>query len=769
MKSITEKLNILLSSRLEKDAIVQPVFFRINDPLQKELFAELLNTPGIIVSDFLITQIEELIKIKTPYLKFTDQELRKKALSYIEPLSIEEYGVWVYYPWSNKVVHTLDEEEFIKVRTSRNQYKITPTEQKLLRQKKIGVIGLSVGQSVSLTLCMERICGEIRLADFDKLELTNLNRIRTGISNIGLPKVYSVAREIAEIDPFIIVKCYEKGISETNLDSFLLDSGKLDLLIEESDGFDIKIQSRIKAKEHQIPVLMEASDRCMVDVERFDLETLRPILHGLVNHLDLETLKKLKTTEQKIPYMLDILGIETSSPRLKASMLEIDQTINTWPQLASSVTMGGGIAADVARRILLGTFNDSGRYYVDIEEIIKDKSVQKNEAIENAPPIPSINVLDLAKKISVKNFPNQITPTKQEIETIVLAAGTAPSGGNSQPWHWIYKNQTLLLFLAFDSNHTILGFNNLASLVGLGAAIENALLKTKEIGYSPTLSLYPNKEIPELVAAINFSNQIVFDDFELWLAGGIDDRLSNRKITNRHVIKSNELNELKYSIKSIFGADLTFFNTNKEINEIAELLGELEKIRILEKLGHKDFVNEIRWTDKETQLSRDGVDIKTIDLSNSEIVGLTIAKSKDVIKLVNDWEGGGAFKKLTVKSIKSSGAIGLISMPSKSNFDYINGGRALQRAWISANLNNIAFQPLSASLFLYERLLNNGGEISEKGVQKLLEIRPKFEKILNIKENKKEIFLFRLLKATDPEIRSLRKPLNEIYTDLDDK
>ena len=46
---------------------------------------------------------------------------------------------------------------------------------------------------------MERICGEIRLADFDILELTNLNRIRTGVHNLGLSKTYSVAREISEI------------------------------------------------------------------------------------------------------------------------------------------------------------------------------------------------------------------------------------------------------------------------------------------------------------------------------------------------------------------------------------------------------------------------------------------------------------------------------------------------------------------------------------------------------------------------------------------
>src|SRR5690606_25672346 len=113
-----------------------------------------------------------------------------------------EYGVWVYYPWSHRLVHLLDEKEFVEVRTNRNQYKITPEEQALLATKKIGVIGLSVGQSIALSLAMERLFGELRLADFDVLELSNMNRIRAGAQDLGLSKVVVAAREIAEIDPY---------------------------------------------------------------------------------------------------------------------------------------------------------------------------------------------------------------------------------------------------------------------------------------------------------------------------------------------------------------------------------------------------------------------------------------------------------------------------------------------------------------------------------------------------------------------------------------
>ena len=162
-------------------------------------------------------------------------------------VAVAHYGVWVYYPWSRRLVHVLPEAEFIELRANRNYYKITPEEHQTLATKKVGVIGLSVGQSAALTMAMERSFGEVRLADFDTLDLSNLNRLRSGVHHLALPKVVIAAREIAELDPFLTVKCYFEGINKTDLDSFLLEGGQLDVLIEECDGIDIKFLVRYRA------------------------------------------------------------------------------------------------------------------------------------------------------------------------------------------------------------------------------------------------------------------------------------------------------------------------------------------------------------------------------------------------------------------------------------------------------------------------------------------------------------------------------------------
>lgn len=361
----------VFKSTKNETGIFRPLFFRLIDETAILSLKMLLKShPHTFIINEIESQVKELVEARNPS-GLEPGEVDQKVIEILSQGSHDSYGVWVYYPWAMKLVHILDESEFIELRTNRNQNKITRQEQETLAKKKIGIVGLSVGQSIALTLAMERGCGELRLADFDIIELSNLNRIRTPLYNLGVPKVIATAREICEIDPFIQVKIFEKGITPSNMMAFMLADGKLDILVDECDSLDIKIQAREFARQHKIPVIMDTSDRGMMDVERFDLEPDRPIFHGRVAGINSENLKGLSDAD-KIPVVLQILGFEKLSPRAKSSLSEVKKTIKTWPQLATSVILGGAIGADVSRRILLNDFHDSGRYYVDIEGIIKD-------------------------------------------------------------------------------------------------------------------------------------------------------------------------------------------------------------------------------------------------------------------------------------------------------------------------------------------------------------------------------------------------------------
>ncbi|RYE15176.1 MAG: hypothetical protein EOP34_04205 [Rickettsiales bacterium] len=362
-------LNEILFDSKQLKQIYLPIILRIENFADRNVYISLLEKNMVsFVNDEIYEQLKELIKIENPSKSFNEDDLEKLIFKHIKDTKLEEYGVWVYYPWIKHLVHTLDEEEFIKVRTNRNQHKITSEEQEVLNKKKIGIIGLSVGHSVALTLAVERVCGELRLADFDTIELSNLNRIRTGVKHIGIKKAIVVAREVSEIDPFIKIKIYEEGINNYNLHNFLCEEGHIDILVEVCDNISIKIESRYAAKKSKICVLMDTNDRGMLDIERFDLNSSLEILHGLLGKDEIKTHNI--SNEEKWSYISKILDIENISEQLKFSIQEIGKSIRAWPQLASSTTLGGAVTTDIARKILLKKHFISGRFYIDLDELV---------------------------------------------------------------------------------------------------------------------------------------------------------------------------------------------------------------------------------------------------------------------------------------------------------------------------------------------------------------------------------------------------------------
>ncbi|WP_026905028.1 Rv1355c family protein [Pedobacter glucosidilyticus] len=750
--------------------IYQPLILKIHQPKDLQIFNDLISQQQVVFFyDEIWSQLQELIKSKNPSIRLTEDVYKKLIDEELGEFSLEQYGVWVYYPWSKKMVHLLDRDAFVEVRTNRNQYKITREERDLLSTKKIGIVGLSVGQSIALTLAMERGCGELRLADFDTLELSNLNRIRSGVSNLGLSKVIVAAREILEIDPFLNVTCFKEGLTEDNLDDFFLKDGKLDLLVDECDGLDMKIIARHKAKALQIPVLMDTSDRGMLDVERFDLEPNRELLHGTLKGINPHTIKEL-SNEDKIPLILQMLGAENISLRGKASMVEVQQTINTWPQLASSVTLGGAVAADVSRRILLNQFHASGRYYIDLEELIANPKIDKQENASERKnphnPLFKQDLINLAQQVSFTKTNNAVTIDEHTLKELIHAAAAAPSTGNDQPWKWLYQEGLLYLFHEENRSYSFGDFQKTASFISLGAAFENLYLKALTFNLNTKINFLPIASQEQLVAVIYFEkSEINTNTLAQDLSTYIHQRCTNRN----HALQKNRLEEkqlayLQEITNSIYPINFQYFTEEKDLKLFGKMIGICDRIRLLNPEGHYDFVHrEMRWTTADAEQSKDGIDVKTLGLSNSQLAALSMIKDAAVVKTIKELKGGKAFDTLALKTIESASAICLISVPKYSLESFFKGGQAMERFWLAATKIGLAVHPLISPLYLFTRINHgNGKGLDVSSINELTALRKEFEALTGLDKNNAEVFLAKISFAEQIELKSHRLPLEKI-------
>jgi len=745
----------------------EAVLYDLNDHFDLEKFKALLssNKKHLKIANTLENQLVELYVTRHPSRQISKSDRVEWLDEWKKKNDIYSYGTWVYYPWSDIITHILPSNEFIELRTSRNKYKIGEEEQASLAEKKVGVIGLSVGQSVALTMAIERVFGTLRIADFDHLDLSNLNRIRSGLSNISIPKTILVAREIAEIDPYLKIELYNDGITKENIAEFIGEgASKLDLLVEECDSLDIKILARAEARRKQVPVLMDTSDRGMLDIERFDLEPDRPLMHGMVSD-DAAANTDKWSAKQRLAMVMDMVGIEKISPRLKASLLEVEQSLKTWPQLASSVALGGAITTIAARRILLQEPIASGRHYIDIDEILNPHSAQLvNLPSDNKPPALSFETCEaMIEDYKKLKHQDSLLLNQDTIQDIVEQACWATSGGNVQPWKWIYKKGILSLFHDLHYSYSFLDFKNRGSLIGLGAALENVAQRATYHGLRAEIDVLVNDFDDRLIAQVQFylGEEQGQDEFSS-LGSNLNSRLTNR-------LKARELKPISVELKSKISHHLedSEFSVKwlegEKLKKMAEIVGAVERQRILDPWGHNDFIAEARWTKEEAESTRNGVDLRTLDLDESDLVGFKLIKDSAAIAHLRNWDKGKALIKMRTDSLENSSALALVYTDSHSAESVLKGGRIVERLWVYLNKMGLAYQPVSPATFMFARLRMDDASSSPFLIKELGKLRGEYLDLLELPESVNDLFLARLFYADEPAVKSLRKPLDSVF------
>lgn len=744
----------------------KPVF------IPKELYADKQKFISFIddytekaVLDLFALQKKELIKIRHPRKRLTAVETDHIYQEWLAGKDPETEGSWVYYPWSGRLLHILDENEFVELRTSRNQYKITPQEQEALSQRKIGIIGLSVGHAVAVSIATERTCGKLKLADFDTIELSNLNRIKTGLHNIGVNKCIVTAREIAEIDPYLDIQCFTEGVNKENMDSFLLEGGKLDILIDECDDIGIKIACRIEASKHQIPVIMETSDRGMLDVERYDLEPERPIFHGLLKDVPAEKLGHI-SEQDRLPMVLKIVNAINGSKRGKVSLVEIGQTISTWPQLASAVTLGAGVVTDVCRRLLLDQYHESGRYYIDLEELVGNK-IPREKSPAPTNPYQPFNVEEAVRIADSLPYTNASGgPDENTIREIVKAACQAPSTGNDQPWKWLYRNGRLHLFHDQYRSYSFGDFDHIASNISFGASYENLTLKSNEAGLGIKGNVFPLGKDSILIAAIDFYKEPASDLHAVYSPQSVKviyDRSTNRNPSVPVEITETQLETLKNAAESVEGASFQYFSEKAKVMAIGQIIGECDRVRLLNVNGHRDFVQrEMKWSPQEAERSRDGIDIRTLGMNTAQMAALAIIRDEEITKSLKNINGGNALIDAALSTINTASGLGMITLPRYTYENFFLGGMAMQRLWLKAEELEFAIHPLISPFYLFPRITKGHGEgLDDEEAARLGDLRKKFLSIVPIGQDAAEVFLFKIAKAEKPKIPSYRLSLDE--------
>lgn len=361
--------------------------FSNNRPAEIVQLDRLLKKEGGQKIDHFDLYLKDLFEIRHPHLyknsskeevdTFKNQFLKEKP---------ENAGIWVYYPWLKTAYLCPPEDAFFEIITARNKTLVSDFEQKEFYNFNVGIVGMSVGQSAALMLVRSGGSRNLKIADSDTVDPSNLNRIHVGVPAVGRAKVDVVAERICETNPYTNLKKYNEDLTLDNLEEFFNDDFKLNVVVDACDNILIKIAIRKLAKKLRIPVLMvtDIGDGALVDIERFDLDDKLPIFHGRI-----EEEVEIKTREDFMKAGMKIIDPDNLSLNTISAMASVGKEIPTHPQLGTSAYFSGVVMSYIIRRLSAGEVFPTKRSFVDLEAYFNPKiqteeyKILRNEAVTN--------------------------------------------------------------------------------------------------------------------------------------------------------------------------------------------------------------------------------------------------------------------------------------------------------------------------------------------------------------------------------------------------
>lgn len=655
-----------------------------------------------------------------------------------DPAILAEPARWIYYPWRRTAVELLGPTGFNRVRLDRNRNKITSAEQAILRALHIGVVGQSVGAVIAQSLVTEGLCGRLVLADFDIVELSNLNRVPASVFDIGLNKTIATARRLAELDPYVRIEIVPMGLLIDRTEEFVRG---LDCIVEECDSLDVKLAVRESARRARIPVVMATSDLGQLDVERFDLEPDYLPFHGLLGSLTATELGGL-TAREKVPHILNIMEPERLSARTAASMAEVDHTLTTWPQLHEDVSLSASTVTAVVRRLGLGEPVRSGRVRINVGDGLDDL----------ARPSPG-----LVGSVGLGVVPDEpVAVPTDAIAATIWAAGRAPSGGNAQPWTFDRTPTGIAFCLSPDRSVTIdLAFRG--SYLAIGAALYNARVAAAAHHIAGTYAVIPDPTAPHRIATLTFGDATDREFAEEWPF--VIDRCTNRHPGTPTELDPSVRSELTDLVTGE-GASLNLLTGRTEIRRCAELLAAADRLRYLTPTLHREMMSELRWPGHDDLDT--GIDVRTLELDAADLALLTVARRSEVMALLARWDGGVTLGKPMYDGVVSSSAVAIVSTRGGSPADYVRAGMAVERMWVRAQAHGLAVQPVSP-IFLYARgRADIATLVGTPYRDELAQLAQQFRSLSAVHVDEELALVLRLSHAPRATVRSRRLPLDRL-------
>jgi nitroreductase len=345
----------------------------------------------------------------------------------------------------------------------------------------------------------------------------------------------------------------------------------------------------------------------------------------------------------------------------------------------------------------------------------------------------------------------------QHLEQILEYSVKAPSGDNCQPWRFLRDADTLWLLIDPDRDTSLYNVRDTASHIACGALIENMSIAAQSLGYGLRVELFPKGGPENAVAHLGIEKGVAKKDD---LLPYIAKRCTNRWPFRRAPLPPGAAGKLKESTKAIGGGELFLVESEEEKKSAAMAASVNDRLLFENRRMHDFLFSKIRWSREEVEQTRDGLDARALGLNAVQVRLFRMLAPWQAVRALNLFGFSRLVPMQSYALCKGSSALGLVQMDGMGPASFVNGGRLLQRVWLTATSLGLSFQPMTGITFLVNRLRLAGGEgLCDKHREIVYKAEERLKKVFPLKDSKAMVMLFRLGYGPPP-VMSLRRPVH---------
>ncbi|WP_441000129.1 Acg family FMN-binding oxidoreductase [Fodinibius sp. SL11] len=265
-----------------------------------------------------------------------------------------------------------------------------------------------------------------------------------------------------------------------------------------------------------------------------------------------------------------------------------------------------------------------------------------------------------------------------DLEKLIEYGIKAPSGHNTQPWHFIIEENAIEIHPDFSRALPVVDSDNHALYISLGCAVENIAIAATKYGLRSSITIKAGKD-DESFIVVSFTADDSIQEDEL--LNYIEERQSTRNNYSDQQVPEDDLHELRNSFE-FEGIELLILTSESEINDLEPLIIEGSNKQFQNKEFVEELVDWFRFSKAEAEKKGDGLWIKSMGLPNmNHFIGNIVMKY-----FVTAKSEAKRWKKL----IDATAGFALFVTDKNDVAHWVRLGRTFQRFGLTATMLGIS-------------------------------------------------------------------------------